>query len=200
MGIDDFGPDYNDSSDSGSGSSDSDSDSSDSGRETSVDRGLDDFRNKQWNSQLDFGSPYILVARNVKGTVYKQRNEVGLQVWEDRKDWRRLDDHPDEDIEVLYRCRSRRRWLRFRSRARDQEGVDIDEILNNDPERLMTLRKRVSYPSPDAPDQTRTCRVCGRSSDSSDCAVVIMDLQKHRNVALCEGHTVSELAEHGLLE
>ena len=181
-------------------SGDKDTSDSDSGRDTSVNRGLDDHLSKQWNSRLDFGSPYILVARNAKGTVYKQRNEVGLQVWEDRKDWRRLDDHPDEDIEVLYRCKSRRRWLRFCSRARDQEGVDPDEILNDDPERLMTLRKRVSYPSPGSPDQTRTCRICGKSSDTTDCAVVSIDLQKHRHVPVCEGHTVKELAQNGLME
>lgn len=181
-------------------------DDDDSGKDTSVSRTTESIDYK-WTTKIDFGSPYILVARDVDGEVYCHRDEHGFQVWEDREDWRRIrkddDELPDdisEKLEVVYTVSNRRRWLQFCNRATNQHGEDPEDYFDNKPEQLAELRERTHFPNPSPPDKSRTCQICGTSSDSNKAAVIEVDLFSNRRVPLCEGHTVKEMAQHGLLD
>lgn len=155
-------------------------------------------RRYRWSTKIDFGSPYILVARDAEGNVYKHRDH--LAILDDRLDWRRLDDHPEKDMEVLYEVPSERRWLEFCSRAVDQLDIDPEQYLDERPEELAELRERVHFPKRTPPDQTRDCRVCGENSGSSSVTMLEIDLQTKRRVPVCSSHTIDELAHNGLLE
>lgn len=154
----------------------------------------------QWVTKIDFGTPYILVARAADGSVYCDRDEIGFAVWEDRLDWRRLDDHPQKDLEVVYSVPNRRKWLRFCDRAKDQLNEDPEQLFEEKPDQLAELRERVHFPNPSPPSSTRTCRICEASSDDKDTVILELDLQKHRKIPVCESHTIEDLAHNGLLE
>lgn len=190
MGIDDFM-----SGDASSSGSDSTSSSTDSTSSRKRDLSKDRY---DWVTKINFSTPYIVIARDAQGNVYK--HEDHLAVLDDRLDWRRLDDHPQKDMEVLYSVPNERRWLQFCSRAQDQLGVDPEDYLNERPEEIAELRERVHFPNPSPPDQTRDCRICGTNSSSSDVTILELDLQKHRRVPVCSSHSVEELAHNGLLE
>lgn len=203
MGLDNFGS---------SGSDDSGSDSGSSGSKSSSSSGLSAFSSSKgrggggggggysdrWQTRIDFGAPYILVAQDREGNIYRHRDQ--LAVWEDNTDWRRLDDHPNKEFEVLYRVQEKAFWLRFCNRAQDQLGVDPEELLEEDPKELHNLRQKVHYPPASKPDQTRDCRVCGTNSGDPEVAMMELDLQKHRKVPVCSSHTIEDLAHEGLLE
>ena len=178
----------------------------DSGKDTQVSRNTED-RHYKWNTKIDFGAPYILVARDRNNNIYSHRDKHGHQVWEDQDDWRRIrkddDELPDElsdKLEVIFTVPNRRRWLEFCNKAIDQHGEDPEDYFDNNPRDLPRLRKRTHFANPSPPDMSRTCRICGASSDSNDCVIVEVDLQAHRRVPLCEGHTVEEMAQNGLLD
>lgn len=202
MGLDNFGSSGSDDSDSSSGSDSSKSSSS---------SGLSAFSSSKggggggggggysdrWQTRLDFGAPYVLVAQDRQGNIYRHRDH--LAILEENTDWRRLDDHPDKEFEVLYRVDSKAHWLRFCNRAQEQLGVDPEELLQEDPEELHYVRQKVHFPPASKPDQSRDCRVCGANSDSTEVAMMEIDLQKHRKVPVCSSHTIEDLACEGLL-
>jgi hypothetical protein len=151
-----------------------------------------------WHTKLDFGAPYVLIVKDQIGDVYTHMGDVA--VLEDRDDFRRLDDHPSKEFRVLYRCASKSAWLRFCNRAQDQLDTDPREVFEDQPEQLEQLRERTYFPPGSKPDTTRTCRLCGASSDDNDVAMLDIDLQKHRHVPVCSSHTIEDLAHEGLLD
>ena len=185
---------------------DEDGGSDDSGKDTQVSRSTEGVDYK-WPTKIDFGAPYLLVARDIEGEVYCHRDDCGFQVWEDREDWRRIrkDDEelPDdisEKLEVVYTVPNRRRWLQFCNQAIDQHGEDPEDYFQNKPDQLAELRERTHFPNPSPPDRSRTCQICGTSSDSEKTAIIEVDLHSNRRVPLCEGHSVKEMAQNGLLD
>jgi len=152
----------------------------------------------RWNWRVDFSSPYVLVARDHEGNVYKHRDH--LAILDDNLDWRRLEDHPNKEFEVLYQCPTERDWLRFCTRAQDQLGESPEDVLDDDPKRLAELREKTYFPPRDSPDDSRTCAVCGASHRQGDDTIVEIDLRSSARTAVCADHTVRELAHEGLLE
>lgn len=203
MGLDEF---------TGSGSDDSSSGSSSSSSNSSSSSGLGAFTgsssrggggghtgiSNRWNTRIDFGTPYILVAEDREGTIYKHRDT--LAVLDDNLDWRRLDEHPDKEFQVIYSVTDKEHWLRFCNRAQEQLGVDPEELLENDPRELSHTREKVYYPPGSKPDKSRSCRVCGANSEEDGLAMMELDLQSSRRVPVCSTHTVEDLAHEGLLD
>lgn len=203
MALDDFSSSDDSDSSSGSDSSTSSSSSS-SGLEaftsssSSGRGGGGGGHSSRWNTRLDFSTPYILVAEDRQGNIYKHRDN--LAVLNDNTDWRRLDEHPDREFRVLYRASSLDNWLRFRNRAQEQLGVDPDDLLQDDPVELHFLREKVHYPPSSKPDKSRDCRVCGANSSKEEVTMLELDLHKHREIPVCSEHTIEDLAAEGLLQ
>jgi hypothetical protein len=153
---------------------------------------------KRWHTKIDFSNPYVVVARDRKGRVYVHRGD--LAVLDNNDDWRRLDDHPKREFEVIFTKGERRDWLRFCHRAVSQLDVDPEDVIDEDPGRLPHIEDRINVPPGYGFDGSRTCQICGASSDSNELTMMEVDLQKHRKVAMCSSHTVEEMARNGLLE
>jgi hypothetical protein len=152
----------------------------------------------RWVTKLDFSAPYVVVARDYQGNIYKHQDQ--LAVLEDADDWRRLDEHPNEDLEVLVKFPSKEGWLRFCNLCQDQHGVNPSEVLEDNPKRLMELKEKTHYPPGSKPDGSRTCQVCEATSDDDDTTMLELRMEKHRRLAVCSSHTVEELAAEGLLQ
>jgi hypothetical protein len=202
MSLDDFTGDTSD----GGGSS-----SSSTGTSTST--GTNSSSSARWHTRVDFGKPYVILARDRQGNLYLHRDTMA--VLDDSETWLRVEDDFDKDedgeprpieerydqeYEILFRMMSKRGWLRFCNLAQDQLGVDPREVLEDDPEDIQRIEERVHYPPGLGPDQSRTCQVCGSTSEDDDSSVVEMRLEKHRRLAVCSSHTVEELAEEGYLQ
>lgn len=165
-----------------------------------------------WTGKLDLGSPYVVVVEDRQGNVYAHKG--ASRVVDNPKNWKRSQryDYKDEDERTsvdeemkaeyreLFKQDSRTGWLVFCNRAKDQLGVDPNEVLDEEPERLHFLEEKVHIPRSSMPDKSRTCQVCGVSSAEHGTTVLELDLTKHRNTPVCAEHTVEELAKEGLLE
>lgn len=180
MGLDDFT--------SGSTSDVASSSSRGGGRSTST----------RWTTKLSFSTPYVVVAEDRQGNLYRHKDT--LAVLKDADDWRRLDDHPNRELRVLFKVSTMDAWLRFCNLCQDQFGIYPNEVFEDDPKRLGELKERVNYPPASKPDLSRTCQVCGASEADDTCVVLEMRLEKHRRLAVCASHTVEELAEEGFLQ
>ena len=152
----------------------------------------------RWKTKLDYSTSYVLIARDRNGEIYYHQGRMGIL--ESPDDWRRLDDHPSKEFEVLYRANTEQDWLRFCNYAQEQLGVDPREVLDEDPARIQEIDDRVMLPPGGKPQHTRKCAVCGNSEARDDTTLVEMNLEKHRRVPVCPEHTVEELAHEGLLE
>lgn len=188
MGLDDFA--------SSAGSTSGDSDTT---KHHEIDASTAaDHQSKRWHTRIDFSTPYVVVAQDRKGRVYVDKGD--LAVLDNNDDWRRLDDHPNREFEVIFTKGERRDWLRFCHRAVDQMDVDPEEVIDNDPGRLPHIQDRITTPPGTEFDYSRTCQICGASSDSNELTMMEVDLQNHRKVAMCSSHTVEDMARNGLLE
>lgn len=203
MGLDNFGS--SNDSDSSSSSRSSSTDNTDKeypgfshGSTKSGGGGSGAVHSDRWQTRLSWSTPYVLVAQDRHGNVYKHQDH--LAVLDDNTDWRRLEDAPDKEYEVLYSCSSEQLWLRFCNRAQDQLGVDPQEILDSNPRKLQRIRDKVHYPKPSKPDQSRTCQCCGANSEDNSVVMVELDLRTKPRTPLCKSHTLEELAREGLLD
>lgn len=241
MTIDDWldGSGTDDSNDS---ESDSDYSESDSDRDRqSPDTSTNDVSSAQWVTDLDFSTPYVIVAVDRWGKVWTHKDFLAVKTKSD--DWRRVEDDfrrnctecnystPDDDrmqshlrkehgitdideeklktntekqyerdYNVIFKAQTRQAWLRLSNLAQDQLGIDIDSVLEESPRNLGDIRDRVHYPPATGIDNSRSCAVCGASSDSNGVAMMTLDLIKHRKMAVCASHSIEELAEQGLLQ
>lgn len=188
-------------------SHDSDSDSDESEKTTADDyiggytgprSGDCTYNSRQrWVTKLDYSTSYILIARDRRGEIYYHQGN--LAILDSADDWRRLDDHPNKEFEVLYRVNTEQDWLRFCNHAQDQLGVDPREVIESDPARIQEIEDRVMLPPGGKPNHTRKCRICGKSEVREDTTLVEMNLDTQRKVPVCTDHTVEELAYEGLL-
>lgn len=187
MGLDDYASDdIEDEYDQSTGSSDT------SLGDNRVNSGV----STRWVTKIDFGAPYVIVAVDRQGNLFKHRDQ--LAVLTDSDDWRRLDDHPDKDFEVIFKMNSREGWLRFCNHAIDQNLGDPEQLLEDDPMKLADIDDRLVIPPGSKPDQSRTCAVCGASSDDEDMTEI--QLRSHSKLSVCVSHTVEELAQNGYLQ
>jgi len=191
--------DSDDQSDSGSDGSSSPSGLAAFTSSSSSGRGGSRAANRdRWTTKIDFGRSYIIVARDRQGNTYKHRDQ--LCVLDDNLDWRRLDDHPNRQFEVIFQASTKRYWLRFCNRAQDQLGEDPEAVFDDDPTELARIRDEVYFPPGSKPDQSLDCRVCGSNSRDDDCTILEMDLGSHHRLPVCASHTIQELAHEGLLD
>lgn len=152
----------------------------------------------RWNTKIDFGADYIIVAEDSDGNLYRHKDH--LCVLSDRLDWRRLDDHPSKQMKVLYRCGTKQDWVRFCSRAQDQLGIDPEELFEEKPRKLQEVSTDIHYPDLKAVDDSRDCRICGANSEDPQVEMTEIDLQTKRRVPVCLSHTIEDLAYADLLE
>jgi len=195
MPLDDFDSENDDSSDKFSSAAGLGGFQNPSSSQTSR-RGSSKATN--WVTKIDFSKPYILVAEDPEGNIYK--HEDNLVVLEENTDWRRLDDHPSTQYRVLYQCATKEAWLKFCNRSQEQLGVDPKELLEDDPAGLYFLEDEVYMPPGHKPNTIRECQVCRATSDEDEVTIVEVDLQKHSKTPVCASHTIEELAHQGLLE
>lgn len=192
------------------GGSDDDSDESEGDSGESMSTGLASFgsssssghnglnKGTRWVTKIDWSKPYIILAEDRKGNLYKHRDS--LVVLEENTDWRRLDNHPQREFQVIYRCSTEDAWYTFCHLCMDQLGVNPEDVLNEEPRRLMELDDKTHWPPGTKPDTGRTCSVCGAHSSDDEVTVLEIDLQKSRHMAVCSSHTIEDLAQEGLLE
>lgn len=187
-----------DPSDFGSGTSgDSDSSLPSSDIEPNNPRSTNSAPARSWVTKLDFSKPFVIVAEDKPGDIVVSKAD--LIVMKEADDWRRLDENPNREVHVLATWDSRAQWLNFCALAQDQYDEDPNELLKGDIERLIELDEEVYWPPGSKPSETRTCQVCGDTSDLEDVAMMELDLHNTRQVAVCAKHSVSELAENGFL-
>lgn len=187
MGLDDFTGDGSPPSSSGSHSS------SAGGRGSSL-----SSAQANWKPKLDFGKPYVVVAEDRAGEVYWSRGDA--VVLETADDWKRLEDNPHKEMKVLFKKSSYDAWLRFCNLVESQLDEDPEEVLKEDPARLVELNEKVRYPPASKPDKSRSCRICETSSDEVGVTMLEIDLQYNRKVPVCATHTIAEMANEGLLQ
>jgi hypothetical protein len=218
-----------------------DSDDSDDGDSSTGSTLNTNVNRTRWQTKIDFGTAYVLVAKDRSGETYVHNDFMCAKSEAD--DWRRLDSDfnrvcpecsystsdtdrlrthirdshdldswDDEDTitdlereysneyDVLFRMSTRSDWLRFCNLCQDQLGIDPEDVLEDDPDRLAGLEDEVYYPPKSKPDQYSTCQVCGASADDSDTTMVQMKLEKHKRLHVCADHTIEDLAQAGFLQ
>jgi len=189
MGLDDF---VDDSDDDYEVVSTPDSDAADPDRTVNTSP-----PSAQWTTKLDFSKPYVIVAEDKQGEFLVSKGDV--IVIEDADDWRRLDDNPHREVNVLAEWGTKVHWLNFCNLAVDQYDEDPTNLLQDDIERLIELDEEVYWPPGSKPSSIRTCRVCGDTDNTPKADILELDLHETRKVPVCSRHSVEELAESGLL-
>jgi hypothetical protein len=172
------------------------------GRDTSLSPGQKKYLDSRWNTRIDWSTPYILIARkratrNSDEQIYKHEGE--LAILDDRNDWRRLDDHPDGEFEVILRVDTKLEWTKFCSELKRKHDADAYELMENNVNLLRQYYDDIVLPPVRHPNNTPTCRVCGSVQAEQDVNLVEIDLHKTRKALVCDDHTVSELAEQNLI-
>jgi len=167
----------------------------------------------QWNPKINFGSSFILVVEDRQDNIYKKQGHSSIV--DENDSWKRLEllpnGDPDEDwsqvekdleaeYRVLFERTTEQGWLKFCNLVQDQLDTHPQDVLEDDPVELHYLEDQVHYPPGSKPDKSRTCQVCGKSSDEDSIRVLEVDLHQNRQTPVCIEHTVAELAEEGLLQ
>ena len=152
----------------------------------------------RWNTKLDFGKAYVIVAEDQAGRLYVHHDTVAIL--DSNLDWRRLQEHPNKDFEIIYRCISPQTWHYLCELSKDQLGVDPVDVLQEEPRTLAELRDRISFPNPSKPDHSVTCDVCGVSQRAKDTELKKLDLQVDGRVTVCTTHSIQELMDEDLID
>lgn len=150
---------------------------------------------KIWVTDLDFSKPYVIVARDRKGKIYTSKEQ--MLVIKEADDWRRLDESPHRDMEVLFKKQSKQEWLHFCNLVQDQLGEDPNKVLEDEPKRLVEFEDKIYYPPGKKPSETAECQVCGALSSDEGVTMGQLKLEKHLRLNVCASHTVEELLLNG---
>jgi hypothetical protein len=209
MGIDDFAADGSDTPEKDTKTSDSwqssESTSDGADYETPAEQTPS---GRDWQTKLDFGKPYVMIAKDRSGTYYTSKDN-GVII-DEAGSWKRITevdkgnfpkDHTvwEKDMAVVALWGSKSRWLRFCDLVDKQFGEDAADLLENDVDKLLGIKPDVQWPPASKPTNTRTCRVCGDTSSMNGVELIEIDLHYTRKANVCPHHSVEELAENGLL-
>jgi len=143
------------------------------------------------DTRIDFSPPHVMVVRDTMGQI---NSEVGgVRVI-------RPEDDIEPDYEILCRFTERRNWVAFRDNVEKEYGLDADEILETNPERIPEIKS--DLPKPDPPSQTRTCVVCGEEMNPAHSSFTELPIARDGIAAsgadklpVHEHHSIGELLD-----
>jgi len=154
---------------------------------------------------LDFTKAYVTVALSDDGDYYVSKDEMGVTT-DSGKRWRRMDKVGggacmvlEDHIEIQRVWTQAIVWARFCDKLQEKFGENGGELLDNDPDRLLSLSEDVMLDPGSKPSVLRTCQVCGATSNDDDSTIVELDMHETRQLPVCSSHSVMELAENGFL-
>lgn len=128
------------------------------------------------------------------------RDSHGITDWDEDDIISKTEREYSKQYEMLFRQQSETGWLTFCNLCQKQLDEDPNEVIENDPARLVELNERVYYPPKSKPDATSTCQVCGAKATDNSCSILQIRLKDHSRVHVCASHTVGEMAEEGMLQ